>query len=136
MRAEGTDLDSEVHGYRGGMPSGCRETIEQRIGGRHFVEVHGLRIKLSREAFDIAFSDPNFSAFEAHTYDEIVKPLNHCNGLAQLGSCQAGRVIFDVPRPSVDLGHNDDLDQVGSLQGKRLIIFILLYLPLPGMTAA
>ena len=40
--------------------------------------MHRLRIIFGSETLNIAFSDLNLIAFEAHPQDQIVKPFNHC----------------------------------------------------------
>ena len=76
MRAERAGLDREVHGDRGGVPSGGSKPLEQgRLGGL-VVEMHRLRIELGGEALDVRLGDPNFGGFELHSDGEIVEPLD------------------------------------------------------------
>jgi hypothetical protein len=39
--------------------------------------MHRLRIIFGSETLNIAFSDLNLIAFEAHPYSQVIKPLNH-----------------------------------------------------------
>src|SRR5262249_19668145 len=69
---------------RGCMPSRGRKPFEQSFCSSHVVQMHRLRIKLSRETLDITFGDQHLVALEPHADRNVVEPFDFVIGSMHL----------------------------------------------------
>ena len=66
MGTKRASLYGKAHGDGGGVPSRCRQSLENCLLGRVIVQMKRLRVKFGRKLFDLIFQDFDGLAFETH----------------------------------------------------------------------
>src|ERR1044072_8315829 len=77
VRAKRASLDREAHCDAGGVPSRCRQTLENCFLGSFIVQMKRLRIVFGGELLDIIFRDLGGPFFEPHSKRQALNPFNH-----------------------------------------------------------
>src|SRR4051794_19876334 len=91
--------DHDLHADRSDMPSGCRETAEQRVSSGYLIEVKGLRIELHGEFLDQFGGEGERPEFAPRTDFNVLEETHRTSYSA--ASARRRTMIGETISPSV-----------------------------------